>query len=274
MRVVVYACVRATEAGRSAVSLVDQVELCEEFVRACGWQIDVPPYLADRAEGNEAPAALRRLLEDAASGLFAGVVVHDLSRLAADALGALNVVRQLATARLSLASVLEGIDATATGAQAMRALLALAAMPVLAPAPSYPLPGRAGRLPYGYARSEALAVDAARAGIVRAVFAWRDAGDSLADIAARLTDQGVPTARGGQRWYASTVRGLLTQEAIYRGGDVDSGRWPVILTSNVASGEPEQNASGEPEPQPTVVEAEVRTGRSPARQTRGWAVWE
>jgi hypothetical protein len=273
MRVVVYACVRATEVGRSAVSLTHQVELCEGFVAARGWRTDVPPYLADRAEGSEAPAALRRLLDDAATGLFAGVVVHDLSRLAPDALGALNVVRLLTTAGLSLASVVDRVDAT-TDHRVMDALLALAAMPAPTPAPIYPLPGRAGRLPYGYARRDALTVDPDRAGIVRAVFAWRDAGDSLADIAARLTDQGVPTARDGQRWYASTVRGLLMQEVIYRGGDVDSGPWPAILTSDALEEAQRQGASDGSARKPAVAEAEVSTGRSPIRQKTGWAVWE
>ena len=41
-----------------------------------------------------------------------------------------------------------------------------------------------------------------------AVQAWRAAGCTLADVAALLNDQGVPTAHGGEMWRPSTVRGV------------------------------------------------------------------
>ena len=37
----------------------------------------------------------------------------------------------------------------------------------------------------------------------------RDEGDSFRKIVARLNDENVPTARGGQHWYLSTVRSAL-----------------------------------------------------------------
>jgi Recombinase len=37
----------------------------------------------------------------------------------------------------------------------------------------------------------------------------RKAGASLPAIAATLNDEGIPTAAGGKRWYASTVRAAL-----------------------------------------------------------------
>ena len=37
----------------------------------------------------------------------------------------------------------------------------------------------------------------------------RAAGESLTAIAQRLNDEGVPTARGGARWYPSTVRAIV-----------------------------------------------------------------
>ena len=37
----------------------------------------------------------------------------------------------------------------------------------------------------------------------------RDAGRTYAAIADALTREGVPTAHGGRRWYASTVRKAL-----------------------------------------------------------------
>jgi hypothetical protein len=39
------------------------------------------------------------------------------------------------------------------------------------------------------------------------------AGRTLGDIARSLSVEGVPTAHGGQRWWPSTVRAVLTREA-------------------------------------------------------------
>jgi hypothetical protein len=45
--------------------------------------------------------------------------------------------------------------------------------------------------------------------IVERILAMRAAGHSLARIAAELNTDGIPTAHGGARWWASTVRGVL-----------------------------------------------------------------
>jgi DNA invertase Pin-like site-specific DNA recombinase len=41
----------------------------------------------------------------------------------------------------------------------------------------------------------------------------RDRGDSLQKIADGLNTAGVPTAHGGKRWHAATVRGVLARTA-------------------------------------------------------------
>jgi DNA invertase Pin-like site-specific DNA recombinase len=50
-------------------------------------------------------------------------------------------------------------------------------------------------------------------GVVRSIAAERDAGASLRAIAERLSAEGVATAHGGRRWYASTVRAVLESQA-------------------------------------------------------------
>ena len=45
--------------------------------------------------------------------------------------------------------------------------------------------------------------------VVRRIVADREEGLSLGTIAEALTAEGVPTAQGGVRWYASTVRAVL-----------------------------------------------------------------
>jgi DNA invertase Pin-like site-specific DNA recombinase len=50
-------------------------------------------------------------------------------------------------------------------------------------------------------------------GVVSRIVAAKEAGQSLAGIARGLTAEGVPTAQGGQRWYASTVAAVLKSAA-------------------------------------------------------------
>ncbi len=51
-------------------------------------------------------------------------------------------------------------------------------------------------------------------GLVERIISDRDRGASLRSIADALTSEGVPTAHGGVRWYASTVRGVLHSAAL------------------------------------------------------------
>lgn len=52
--------------------------------------------------------------------------------------------------------------------------------------------------------------------VVARIRAAHAAGDSLRKIAAALNDDGVPTAQGGSRWYASTVKAVLDSRPIVR----------------------------------------------------------
>ncbi|GAC1575757.1 MAG: recombinase family protein [Candidatus Dormibacteria bacterium] len=49
--------------------------------------------------------------------------------------------------------------------------------------------------------------------VIARVTAERSAGGTLTAIADGLTSDGVPTGQGGARWYASTVRAVLTSQA-------------------------------------------------------------
>jgi site-specific DNA recombinase len=79
------------------------------------------------------------------------------------------------------------------------------------------------RAPYGYILDVERPRDPARVGvneveatIVRQIFAWyTDLGArvSLYAIAKRLSDDGVPTPRGGKRWNVASIRGILKNPA-------------------------------------------------------------
>lgn len=90
---------------------------------------------------------------------------------------------------------------------------------------------KGGRVPLGSIRTldGVLSIDEHSTAIVRRNVALRDAGLSMAKIADQL--RGKATSRGGQRWYASSVREVLLNEDNYRGGrrgDSDL-RWPASL---------------------------------------------
>ena len=75
-----------------------------------------------------------------------------------------------------------------------------------------------GSLPLGYRRTKAgrLVVDPATAPLVRALFARRLRGASPTELARWLTEQEVPTFRGGNRWDAGPVRSLIARR-VYLG---------------------------------------------------------
>ncbi len=131
------------------------------------------------------------------------------------------------------------------------------------------------RARYGYARREAVAVDPDQAAVVRHIFAWRDGGASLGAIAARLNEAGVPTARGGARWYASTVRAILAGEADYRGGPLLAGvRWPAVLGEATGTVDGPSAPGVAPEDAATADALAVEAP-SARRMPAGpdWAVW-
>ena len=79
------------------------------------------------------------------------------------------------------------------------------------------------RAPYGYILDAERPRDATRiqineveATVVRQLFAWYadpTTHTTLYVLAKRLTDQGIPTPRGGARWNVASIRGMLTNPA-------------------------------------------------------------
>ncbi|HMN42246.1 MAG TPA: recombinase family protein, partial [Phycisphaerales bacterium] len=76
----------------------------------------------------------------------------------------------------------------------------------------------AGRAAYGYRPDGAggLALDPDAATVVRRIFDQWNAGSSQSEIARRLTQDGIPTARGGAVWEQATV-GVILKNRAYLG---------------------------------------------------------
>jgi DNA invertase Pin-like site-specific DNA recombinase len=89
------------------------------------------------------------------------------------------------------------------------------------------------RAPYGYRldpdrpRDPAgVRVEVAEAAVVQEVFgSYLEDGSSLLGVAKRLSQRGIPTSTGKNRWSAATVRGILTNPSYT--GQVYAGRTPA-----------------------------------------------
>ena len=119
-----------------------------------------------------------------------------------------------------------------------------------------------GRLPLGYQRvsGTGVAIDEDGAAIVRHIFHLHIRGLSLRGIASQLNAEQIPTSYGGKKWAASSVREIITHEEIYRGAPrKDSPQnWPVILTPDLALGEPLSRVKA----QPTIWPLDSAAGES------------
>lgn len=90
---------------------------------------------------------------------------------------------------------------------------------------------KGGRIPLGYIRTTetVVSVDYEWSGVVRLIFELHAAKWPLRSIAGRLNNIRPP--RGGKEWYASTIKSILSNEDVYRGGCRGDSevRWPPIL---------------------------------------------
>jgi site-specific DNA recombinase len=175
---------------------------------------------------------LRRLITRVQDGEVSVVLVHRANRLSTRLRDVLRILdRYFEPAGARLVSVTERFD---TGTDRGRRILDMlrsfselgAEPPDKAADREKAAAGRrraaeagahaAGRVPYGYRRTErgALQPDPDQAPVVRRIFRLRDEGATLRAIAEALTDDGVPAPTGGT-WQASTVRYVLHNETYY-----------------------------------------------------------
>src|SRR5215469_8575470 len=100
-----------------------------------------------------------------------------------------------------------------------------------------------GRIPYGYRRRydpvtrELIAQepDPETAPVVREIVQRIGDGDSISSIRESLTERGIPTPNGGQRWPRETIRWFANSGVVYigkrrhNGGPLLDGQWPPIV---------------------------------------------
>src|SRR5918998_1193144 len=225
MRAIVYARVSTDAQERDGTSLDTQERACLQFAKEQGWQVIEP--IRDAASGFslDRPGidSLRHLLRTGAVDVVVAYAVDRLSRNQ-NQIGVLFDEVQQAGARLEF--VTERFEDTAVG----RFILAARAFVgeverekmgerttrgKIERARSGRIPQAFGRGCYGYVYNPATAqreVEPFQAEVVRRIFRRFADTRSFDRVCVELNADGIPALQGG-RWYAITIRRILTNES-------------------------------------------------------------
>lgn len=222
-----------------------QRERCKAQIVAKGWEY-VGEYADEGISGTKDETgrpALASLLQAMDDSLIDTVVVLALDRLGRKTKIVLELVDKFAARGVALVSCKESLDTSTPQGQFVLTMFAALAQLERDTIVERTTAGRnargkvdgekGGRLPLGYVREVevVIAVDPEWSPIVRYVFELRNQDKTLRQIADRLS--AVRPLRGGQKWYASTVRSVLQNEHAYRGGQRGESEayWPAILAN-------------------------------------------
>ena len=197
-------------------------------------------------KGPKERPGVAQLLADVKRGKVNAVIVASLDRLGRSTRIILDIIDALSEAGCEVISCRESLDTTTpTGKFVVTMFAALAQLDrdqiVKRTTDGRNERGRrdgdkGGKVPLGYKRAgESLVVDPPTAAVVRRIFSLAAAAWSLNAIAGHLNGEGVPTAKNGKVWYASSIREILENESIYRGSKRGGSqvRWPVLLDASI-----------------------------------------
>lgn len=241
-RVAAYVRVSTEEQARSGLGLGAQAARCQAMATVKDWP--EPRLFADEGisgtKDTRRRPGLARLMAAVGAGDVDAVIINSLDRLGRKTRLVLELVDELNGYGVSLVSCKESLDTTTPQGQFVLTLFAALAQlerDLIADRTRAALAehGRrdgekGGRLPFGYQRtSRGVRVDRAAAATVRCIFEYRAEGIALRRIAEHL-DRRHPRA-DGRAWQHTSVREILGNEAIYRGGRRGESalRWPAIL---------------------------------------------
>ncbi|MCK6489309.1 MAG: recombinase family protein [Planctomycetes bacterium] len=157
----------------------------------------------------------------------AALVVCSLSRLARSTRDALAIGDQLSRAGASLISLGESVDTASPTGRLLWTLLAAVAQwerETIADRTTQTMGFMrskrlriSGKLPWGWAlagEGEAMVPVPAEQAVLARMLAWRKEGVGFAEMAKRLTAEGVPTKSCGATWTAKTVRRIVARESM------------------------------------------------------------
>lgn len=236
----------STEEQATGYGLDAQRQQCVAYAQAFG--LEIAAIYEDAGISGTKPANERPGLQAALAAITNGdadtLITPAIDRVGRRASIALSVWDEIEQAGAAIVAVKERIDTSTPAGKFARTMLAGVAELERDNIVSRTKAGRdargridgekGGAMPLGYTRvivETRIDVDAAAAALVREIFERKQGGESLSAIARTLTERGEPTPKGGKRWYASTVRQILQNEHIYRGGNRGESKeqWPPIL---------------------------------------------
>jgi len=203
MRVVSYTRVSTSEQADSGLGLESQRATIEREAQARGWTL-AGSYEDAGASGKSVNGrpGLAAALEAVERGEADGLVVAKLDRLSRSLMDFAAIMERAQRKGWALVALDLGVDTSTPAGEMMAHVLATFA--------------QFERRLIGQRTKDALAVKRAEGVILgrpvsicpdvaARIHARRQQGSTLAEIAAELNADGIPTARGGSRWWASTV---------------------------------------------------------------------
>lgn len=250
LRVAGYIRVSTDEQAKSGLGLADQRQQIADQARVKGWP--EPVIYADEGisgtKDDKKRPGLARLRNDIREGRIDVVIVRSMDRLGRRVRILVEMVDEMNAYHVKLVSCKESIDTTTPQGQAMFHMVALFAeleRGLIAERVAGALAEKSrtdgdagGKMPYGYVRAATgvVKVDAGQARIVRDIFALREQGRSLRQIAERIRRRGKPGPRGGL-WHHTSIAEILANRAAYDGGLRGESQhpWPKILRPQEAA---------------------------------------
>lgn len=186
----------------------------------------------------------RRLIRDLANGSRDGLIAYDLDRMVRDPRDLEDMIDVVEQHHIPNRSVTGSLDlSNDAGVTMARVMVAVAnkssrdtsrrvvrKQQEIAEAGGFK---GGGIRAYGYASDGVTVIDDEKA-VIEAVVGWLMDGQSLSQVARKLTDDKVPTVRGGAVWNARSVHSVVTKPRVaglrtHHGEVVGPATWPAIL---------------------------------------------
>ena len=222
------------QANPDKTSLASQEKRCRGYSESQEWEV-VEVYEDPGISGTLEPVnrpALKRLLDDAAEGMFKRVVFLKIDRLARNLRKLLNLSHELDGEDVGLVSVEEQFDTTTASGQLFFNLLGAFAEFEAEQIKERMTNGRraavatkgkylSSKVPYGYDREDGhIKINRQEAKVVRRIFRWARDGEGLKTIGKKLDEQHIPppnaNAKSEKRrakwWWHTTVYKILTSK--------------------------------------------------------------
>jgi len=244
----IYARISSDQEG-TALGVARQVEDCQRLADSLGWPVgdvyvdnDLSAYSGKRRPDYE------RMLSDLGDGLRDAVLIYHVDRLTRRPIELEQFLDVLGVAKVRHVRFVNGGDldiGSGDGLMVLRMLLAVAANESATKSrrvkrkmlqnAELGKPHGSGR-PFGY-EADQLSIRPDEAQLIRDLADRYLAGESLRALTGWLTEQQIPTARGGQ-WRSPTLRAMLRSGRIaglreHAGQVLGQATWEPIITEQV-----------------------------------------